>query len=343
MRSVGLPGASSTPSARILLDTGIAQSGFATKHDAYFLGPRKHCIAAAGVWSYLTTEKDGNLPEAPGRSASPASARPPPVRESRHTPLDICALKMAQLLEIVQKEDSHYCVMGLRVEDKLLGNAFVTATKCPLAASVADAKALHLETPVFTATEDDFASSTVERNLSATQMVYAHASSSKMASFTTAAQAPVDSSSLTTLSHAVVARRPPRSRLARSGRALIPEEFCNLPGEESKRTCDPDTEIESASFNSPTSSSRSMVKLLSRASTTELTDSDEETVGHEGECTPPTKSNRVPLSKLGRVVIDQFTPARVSGMPSLVWPEAVPRDRLVKTRPNSLVRSLFKA
>jgi hypothetical protein len=169
-----------------------------------------------------------------------------------------------------------------------------------------------------------------------------------MTSFTTnAIQAADDSSSPTPLRTVEATHRPPRSSSARSGKALIPEEFYNLCDEESERwlgagpLCDLDTEAES-SLHSSTSSARA--SFILQASTTELAELDRVAVENDTDSVPLSKPDRAASSKPSRsdsLVVDRFKPAKLSGMP-LRWPVSLPGDKLFKNHPNPRVRSLFR-
>lgn len=151
---------------RILLDSTVTQSDFALKLDAYRLGPLKHSDTETRIWFQMSAKKHAQLPDAgawsgeepviPLATSSPAS--------KKH--LDILVeLKMAQLLDIVQKDDGYYCTVAIRAESKPAVDALITAAEYHLAANVVGAEALRLETPFLGATEDDLAGGIVERML----------------------------------------------------------------------------------------------------------------------------------------------------------------------------------
>jgi hypothetical protein len=151
---------------RILLDSTVTKVDFATKLEAYRLGPLKHSSMETRIWFQMSAWKDADLPDAgtgsedrpliPSTASSPAS--------EKHADI-LVELKMARLLKIVQQGDGYYCTVGIRPESKPAVDALVEAAEYHLAANVVGADALRRESPFLEATEDDLACGIVVRIL----------------------------------------------------------------------------------------------------------------------------------------------------------------------------------
>jgi hypothetical protein len=154
---------------RILLHSTVTDGDFASEIEAYRLGPLKHNDTETRIWFQLSTKKNAQLPDCVldgGQEPQDPSAASAAANKKQSESRDIMIeLKMAQLLEIVQKDDGYYCTVGLRADSKPAVCALVSAAERHLAANVADAKALQLESPFRHATEEDLAGGIVERML----------------------------------------------------------------------------------------------------------------------------------------------------------------------------------
>jgi hypothetical protein len=155
---------------RILLHSTVTDGDFASKIEAYRLGPLKLSATETRTWFQLSAKKDAELgaqqPDAGEEPLNPSVAGAPASKKQLTASLDILIeLKMAQLLEIVKKEDGYYCTVGIRADSRPAVGALVSAAEYHLTKNVVGADALRLESPFLGATKEDVTGGIVERIL----------------------------------------------------------------------------------------------------------------------------------------------------------------------------------
>lgn len=151
----------------MLLDATVLEDDFTHEIEAHRLGSLGASNVSQRIWYQLFAKQDKLLPEAPERSSCPPVARrldvePRPTKPSREIYFE---LSTTPVLEIVQKDDGHYCVIGISAEQKSLVDALIAATRENVEKHVADAHKLHFRSPVRDATQEEVAEGIVARLL----------------------------------------------------------------------------------------------------------------------------------------------------------------------------------